>query len=344
MKSPQPESDYFPQVDDSVEHDTYGHGVVLHVAGDKITVKFKREEKRILRNYLRPATPGAANDNEPSSRLKLVNPADWHGQPIPKREWFVPDLIPARNVTLLTGDGGVGKSLIALQIAVASALGISTIGLSPKRGRVFYLGAEDEEGEFHRRVHDIVKGHGCSLADLGAQFKLSPMAGEDATLALPDRGKNMQPTQVMLDLIDAVVAYEPDLLVLDTSADLFGGDEINRVQVRQFVGMLRSIAIGVDCAVLLLAHPSLEGKDMSPAVDMLEVTVAQQKLNHGNNPLMKMCAANAVVTMDPAGARKLDKDKAKANGRIDGIVALAMALKIAASHEEDELPACLMAA
>ncbi|MGX9990838.1 terminase large subunit [Rhizobium sp. Z1P35] len=83
-------------------------------------------------------------------------------------------------------------------------------------------------------------------------------------------------------------------------------------------------------------------KDMSPAVDVLEVTVAQQKLNHAGNPLMRMCAANAVVTVDPAGARKLDKSKA--SGRIDGIVALAMALKTAQGHEEETLPACLMAA
>lgn len=83
-------------------------------------------------------------------------------------------------------------------------------------------------------------------------------------------------------------------------------------------------------------------KDMSPAVDVLEVTVAQQRLNHAGNPVMRMCAANAVVTVDPAGARKLDKGKA--SGRIDGIVALAMALKTAQAHEEECLPACLLAA
>jgi phage terminase large subunit-like protein len=36
-----------------------------------------------------------------------------------------------------------------------------------------------------------------------------------------------------------------------------------------------------------------------------------------------MCAANAVATRDAAGNRKLDKSKA--TGRIDGLVALAMA-------------------
>lgn len=82
-------------------------------------------------------------------------------------------------------------------------------------------------------------------------------------------------------------------------------------------------------------------KDMSPAVDMLEVAVAQQKVNHAGNPLLRMNAANAVITKDPSGARKLDKSKA--SGRIDGLVALAMALQTAARHEEDNsLPACLI--
>ena len=191
--------------------------------------------------------------------LTIVDPSDWHGQPLPDREWFLPELIPARNVTLLSGDGGVGKSLMALQIGAAAALGIETLGLVPRAGRVFYLGAEDEADEFQRRLAQIVAGHGRTLADLAGTFRLSPMAGEDATLALPDRGKNMQPTAIMESLVEQVTAYRPDLLILDTSADLFGGDEINRVQVRQFVGMLRKIAISIDCAILLLSHPSLSG-------------------------------------------------------------------------------------
>ncbi|OHV63843.1 hypothetical protein LCM4577_11075 [Mesorhizobium sp. LCM 4577] len=94
-------------------------------------------------------------------------------------------------------------------------------------------------------------------------------------------------------------------------------------------------------SVVLPLVPFGQGyKDMSPAVDVLEVTVAQQKLNHAGNPLMKMCAANAVVTKDPTGARKLDKSKAA--GRIDGIVALAMGLKTAQGHAEETLPACLL--
>ncbi|WP_340672630.1 terminase large subunit [Bradyrhizobium ottawaense] len=83
-------------------------------------------------------------------------------------------------------------------------------------------------------------------------------------------------------------------------------------------------------------------KDMSPAVDALERSVAEALLRHGSHPVLTMCAANAVITKDPAGGRKLDK--AKAAGRIDGLVALAMAESIAARFEPETLPACLLAA
>lgn len=76
-------------------------------------------------------------------------------------------------------------------------------------------------------------------------------------------------------------------------------------------------------------------KDMAPAVDKLERLVAERKLHHGGNPLLNMCAANAVAERDPAGNRKLNKMKSV--GKIDGLVALAMALG-AASHEDTSVP------
>jgi phage terminase large subunit-like protein len=83
-------------------------------------------------------------------------------------------------------------------------------------------------------------------------------------------------------------------------------------------------------------------RDMSPALARLETMVASRSLRHGGNPVLNMCAQNAVATSDPAGNRKLDKSKTSA--RIDGMVALAMAVgsmatdapKQAASYLETE--------
>jgi phage terminase large subunit-like protein len=65
-------------------------------------------------------------------------------------------------------------------------------------------------------------------------------------------------------------------------------------------------------------------KDMTPALEKLEELLLQGKLRHGGNPILRWCANNAVAVRDPAGNRKLDKSKA--TGRIDGMVALAMAI------------------
>ena len=71
---------------------------------------------------------------------------------------------------------------------------------------------------------------------------------------------------------------------------------------------------------------------MSPALDALEADLLGEKVKHGGHPVLAMCAANAVAVPDPAGNRKLDKSKA--TGRIDGMVALAMAEGVEAMGTE----------
>ena len=72
-------------------------------------------------------------------------------------------------------------------------------------------------------------------------------------------------------------------------------------------------------------------QSMSPALLALEASILNRKLRHGNHPVLTMCAANATVKGDPSGNRKLDK--MKSHGRIDGMVALAMAQAMAGTFE-----------
>ena len=77
-------------------------------------------------------------------------------------------------------------------------------------------------------------------------------------------------------------------------------------------------------------------QSMSPALRDTEAALLAGKVRHGDHPVLTMCAANAVVTMDPAGNRKLNK--AKAAGRIDGMVALAMAFGVAPAEPVERAP------
>jgi len=65
-------------------------------------------------------------------------------------------------------------------------------------------------------------------------------------------------------------------------------------------------------------------KDMGPAIDAMEVSILERKLIHDGHPIMVWNISNAMGVDDPAGNRKIDKSKTRF--RIDGAVALAMAI------------------
>ncbi len=89
--------------------------------------------------------------------------------------------------------------------------------------------------------------------------------------------------------------------------------------------------------VVLPLEPFGQGYvSMSPALDALEADLLNGIVRHGGNLPLAMCAKNAVAVPDPAGNRKLDKSKA--TGRIDGLVALAMAEGVEAMMSEPIVP------
>jgi hypothetical protein len=58
---------------------------------------------------------------ETAPKLHIVSASSFVGVDVPVRSWLARDLIPDRTVTMLSGDGGVGKSLLAIQLGVAVA-------------------------------------------------------------------------------------------------------------------------------------------------------------------------------------------------------------------------------
>ena len=63
---------------------------------------------------------------------------------------------------------------------------------------------------------------------------------------------------------------------------------------------------------------------MNPAAQKLEAAIARKQINHGGNPVLTWMSSNLIWAEDPAGNKK--PDKAKSSEKIDGMVALMMAL------------------
>jgi RecA-family ATPase len=208
------------------------------------------EEFRALVSNTKPM-PSVAN-------LKAVNPADWQGKPVPKRVFVVDPLIPDVNVALLYGDGGLGKSLLALQLAVARAIEQSFLGLPTKPGRTLVFSAEDDLNELHRRLSAICVHYGVQIGQLG-EMRLIDLVGRDAVIGELARSGRIVATELYQYMIGEMAQFNPGLVIIDALADSYAGDENNRTQARQFISMLRQPAMAYDCAFLAVAHPSLSG-------------------------------------------------------------------------------------
>jgi hypothetical protein len=182
---------------------------------------------------LEDATRPDAKADEP---LPFVVMTRWRvNEGVPPREWGLRDLFPRRNVALLSGEGAAGKTLLLLQLGVAHALGRDWIGTLPEPGPFVYFGAEDETDEIHRRLADILKHYGADFPDLQGNLHLLTFAGEDAVLGHADHTGLVKPRPLFERLMKAAIEIKPVLIGIDTSADVFAGNENDRAQVRQFV-------------------------------------------------------------------------------------------------------------
>lgn len=189
----------------------------------------------------------------------IINPVDWYGVPVPARQWIVEDLLPANVVTMLSGDGGLGKSTLALQLAIACAMEDSWLGFKTTPCKVLIVACEDEPEELHRRIYSIIQASPFDFSNL-VDLRIIPGAGHDNILVDFDDHANHGKRTEFCDFVAAEAKkFGARLTILDSLHDFFGGNENARPQARQFINHLRKIAMDTTGAVLLLAHPSVSG-------------------------------------------------------------------------------------
>lgn len=214
----------------------------------------------------------APNPKPPRPLAGVIDHLAWPESEPPVRQWIVDGIIPAGTVTLLQGDGGLGKSLLALMLMFSTAIGSQWLGQKTKRCRSFGFFCEDEDIEIQRRMWAILCNYRENnsdeelkgFADLDDMMLVSRV-GLDSILmdfeqAEGGRGKS---TAVLNQVEKAAKDHGAELIILDSLHDLFGGNENNRVQVRQFVNALQRIAIEQQCAIIINGHPSMAGLNSS---------------------------------------------------------------------------------
>lgn len=125
---------------------------------------------------------------------------------------------------------------------------------------MIFFTAEEDVPEIRRRLRAIASHLKVPLYDLRGIFVASTLDADVApVLGAPDKCGIIRETPLLKELIEGALNINPTLIIIESAADVFAGNENDRAQTSQFVALLRRLARLIGCAVLLISHPSLSG-------------------------------------------------------------------------------------
>ena len=200
--------------------------------------------------------------------------------------WLVRGYVEADSLALVYGEPGHGKSFLAIDLAASIATGTPWHGAETKPGAVFYIAGEGLNG-LSRRFKAWETTRGASLAGV-------PLYVSQRAAPLDDNASAAEVLRVVDDLA-AEAGQAPALIVVDTLARCFGGDENSATDIGAFVTNLDALRHRWQATVLVVHH---SGKDASRGA-------------RGSTALRGAVDAEYRVTKDPAGTVTLESGKMK---------------------------------
>ncbi|WP_041391929.1 AAA family ATPase [Sphingobium sp. SYK-6] len=204
-----------------------------------------------------PFAPYDEPDNDDGPLPGIAYPSEWQGLRPPNRDFVIPGWIVRGSCGLLSGQEGVGKSLIAQQMATCAAVGRKFLGLDIQHTKVIYITCEDPTDELWRRQEDINKSLGIDMTDLEGAMLLVSLKGELGNeLGTFDPQGRLSLTARYRQIERLALDFGAGLLFLDNAAHLFTGNENARHEVAVFLGILERLSEAMKGAVILLAHPN----------------------------------------------------------------------------------------
>ena len=193
--------------------------------------------------------------------LVTIDPLRWQGRPVPEREWLVRDMVPLEAVTLLSGHGGAGKSILMLQLLVCASLGLPWLGFETKHVNCVGFFAEDPESELHRRLAAVLRHYG---RDFGELENLTLLDRVDQPNWLMEWGavwESGNESALYYQLERLVLDRGVGLLVIDSLYNVFTGSKLEERHAWEFMSVLGRLARRMKGkgAVIVTYHPSKAG-------------------------------------------------------------------------------------
>jgi putative DNA primase/helicase len=209
----------------------------------------QREGTDVLAALLQAAQTPAT----PPPMLKPVSVGDVLTNPAPPPLFVWDGYLPRGVVALLGAHGGAGKSTIALMLGVCAALGRPLFGVHTAQCKTLFLSLEDGAHIVRHRLAGICRHWGIDPVELDEKLHIVDGTENPELFSADGRGAG-ETTTTHHEVRKLVQSEGVGLVVVDNASDAYGGDEINRRQVRAFMRALVEVARLTNCAVLLLAH------------------------------------------------------------------------------------------
>jgi RecA-family ATPase len=164
-------------------------------------------------------------------------------------EWLVEDLIPVKTRGLMVADPKVGKSPLALDLALALASQSSWLGhVVPQRRRVAVISREDSPAETARRLKLFSEGTAARSEYKLGQIWVNTM--DHSPILHVDNLEQMDA------LIGELKMEQFDLAIFDVLNVLHSGDENDNTVMAGVLAALKRVQTEAGCGVLLLHHIS----------------------------------------------------------------------------------------
>ena len=193
--------------------------------------------------------------------LRTISPIRWQGRQAPPRDWLIEGVVLRKTVSLFSGRGGVGKSLLMQQLMTAAALGRQWLDRQVPPVRTFGIFAEDPEDELWRRQEDICRFYDVEHGDLEDVELMSLDDLDNPSLYRVTKSEpNGAPTPLWFQIVNRIIDSGAQLVILDNAAAIFEANENFKEHVRPFIGLLIKLARDIDGAVILLQHPGKDGE------------------------------------------------------------------------------------
>ena len=221
-----------------------------------------------------------------------------------------------RHVTVLVAPSGSGKSLLTLQLGLASAKGKSWAGWFPRgKFQVFVVNSEDDIDEMRRRLAAAVRAMEYDQNELSDSFVLADESYEVVLAKFDARSKSLIRTPLFEQLVATTIKNKIDILFVDPFAETFEGDENSNSELKWACMLWREVARRTNTAVCLVHHTKKYASGMAGDVDAARGASALIGVARIVATLFPMTPAEAELMQVPEEQRVhyLRFDDAKAN-------------------------------